>query len=166
MRANTIERIKEMLESNSVKNGPKGCWIYQAGSRDHTGHCKIRYGGKWRQIHRLSAHIHWGFDMDSDILILHRVYCAYPNCWNPEHLYEGNQKDNVRDSIVTGTHVTTNPDIPNSQGLKTHCPHGHLLDGITTTQRYCKTCNKERTKKRRAEEKKEDDGSPVSILSE
>jgi HNH endonuclease len=34
--------------------------------------------------------------------------------------------------------------------MKTHCPHGHSLDGRNNRERYCLTCNRERAGRRTA----------------
>jgi hypothetical protein len=39
---------------------------------------------------------------------------------------------NSLDAVKHGTHYWT---------ARTHCPHGHPLDGMTARQRYCKTCH-------------------------
>src|SRR6188474_3073353 len=128
---------KESLMANTVIVGT--CWLYK-GAQEHGGHCKVRWKGKKVFIHRLSAHLHWGFNMDSDVLILHKIPCMNPNCWNPEHLYEGTHQDNVNDMLVLGTFKNV---IAEAESQKTNCPQGHPLDGIRGNgKRYCKTCNR------------------------
>ncbi|AGT11852.1 HNH endonuclease [Mycobacterium phage ThreeRngTarjay] len=66
---------------------------------------------------------------------LHRDGDMYNNV--PENLYWGDARDNVQDTIRHGRH----------RGVtKTHCPHGHALDGknlyinVTLQSRACKAC--------------------------
>ena len=129
---------KESLLTHTVMDG--GCWLYQGAPHGSTGHCKVRWDGKKVYIHRVSAHLHWGFDLNSPTLILHKVACSHPNCWNPEHLYEGTHRDNAADMKLTGTYKNV---IAERESAKTHCPHGHPLDGMTNRgKRYCLTCNR------------------------
>lgn len=135
-KARTIEQIARLLHNNSIKE-ENGCWLYQ-GSQNDAGnrHCKIFFEGRKVYIHRLSAKIHWNFDLNSSMLILHKTNCPNANCWNPEHLYEGTHSDNTIDMVKTGSH--------NSQtNTKVLCNNGHLLDGVRSNgKRYCKTCNR------------------------
>ena len=129
---------KESLLKNTIID--TDCWLYQGAPHGSTGHCKVRWNGKKVYIHRLSAHLHWGFDLDSPTLILHKICCQHPNCWNPEHLYEGTKKDNIQDSILCGTYKNV---IAEAESARTDCPHGHPLDGVRSNgKRYCKTCNR------------------------
>lgn len=133
---------KESLLKRTLMEG--GCWLFQDVPSEPGGHCKVRWDGKKVYIHRLSAHLHWGFDLNSPVLILHKIACGHPNCWNPEHLYEGTHADNAFDSQMSGTFKNARAE---EEKNRTHCPHGHLLDKVTNKgKRYCSTCNKERAR--------------------
>ncbi len=71
--------------------------------------------------------------------------CDNPPCENVEHLYEGTQRDNVRDMIQRGRHAMSN---------RTHCPQGHEYTEDNTyiqpgrpTRRNCRICINRRTLK-------------------
>lgn len=140
----TPEQILEYLNNNTIKM-PGECWAFMGKPYGSTGHCKVGFNGKKVMLHRLSAHIHWGFDLDSPTLILHKPLCFLPNCWNPEHLYEGTKKDNAQDSILVGTFHFTE--------VTTHCPQGHEYTpentaiNSTSGKKYCKECNRQRAKR-------------------
>lgn len=130
---------ESLLERTLMQDGH---WLFQDAPHGPTGHCKVRWNGKKIFIHRISAYLHWGFDLESSALILHR--CEYPNCWNPEHLYEGTQKDNVADSIEAGTFKNV---IAEEEHNRMRCQFGHPLDGMRSNgKRYCLTCNRIRVK--------------------
>lgn len=147
-KARSIEQILCDLKNNSKIDNFTGCWLYQGSFNDKDDkHCKIRFQGKKVYIHRLSAFIHWNFNLNSLILILHKTNCPNKNCWNPEHLYEGTHRDNTLDTIKIGTYSK-------HQLIRTHCNYGHPLDGIYSSgvnkgKRYCLTCNRERSKNNR-----------------
>lgn len=127
---NDINRIKKKLEDNTIKDSATGCWTYQGATSNGT-HCTLRYyAGKRIYIHRLSANIHWGFDLESSMQILH--WCNNPRCWNPEHLYEGTHDDNMRDKVEATT----------------HCKRGHEFTEENTRiregVRYCRACDRMR----------------------
>src|SRR6188768_921530 len=109
--------LLERLESETIKDG---CWLYM-GTLNTSGHGKLKFNGKTYTVSRLSAYIHWEFDLDSPMQILHSVFCVNPNCWNPEHLREGTPKDNVQDAILCGTFQSAG----DTNRQKTHCPKGH-----------------------------------------
>ena len=137
--------IKESLLKNTVIIGE--CWLYRGTPHNKFGHCKVRWSGKNVYIHRLSAHLHWGFDLNSPNLILHSIFCL-PNCWNPEHLREGTHKDNAQDAILVGKFHYNNQ-------VTTHCPQGHEYTPENTSinsnsgKKYCKECNRQRAAKYR-----------------
>ena len=93
--------LEERYWSKVVKHD--GCWEWTAGTRQNGGYGviatpgkSVARGGTGRQLvaHRLSWEIHNG-PIPENLLVLHR--CDNPPCTNPEHLYLGTQKDNVRD---------------------------------------------------------------------
>jgi hypothetical protein len=69
------------------------------------GYGSFPYNGRNIRVHRLAAYLFRSIPLHSDICVLHKSECLNKACWNPEHTYEGNQKDNVRDSIQAKTHV-------------------------------------------------------------
>jgi hypothetical protein len=81
------------------------CWIW-------TGHCltsKWPYGQFWLgngiqkhiYAHRFSAFLHFGDIQDK--IVCHK--CDNPRCVNPEHLFVGTIKDNMRDMYNKGRNV-------------------------------------------------------------
>lgn len=60
-------------------------------------------GKKKRLVHRIAAAIWLGFDLESDLQVNH--HCDNPPCFNPEHLFIGTQKDNLRDMDAKGRRV-------------------------------------------------------------
>lgn len=145
MDTNTKEKLLERLEAKTVRW--EQCWIYK-GTVDPSGHCRLKFNGKTYTVSRLSAYLHWNFDLNSPMQILHSVLCIHANCWNPAHLREGTPKDNAQDSIMTGTFRNVAADANRE---KTHCPRGHEYSEENTYvtskgQRYCKTCNREKAR--------------------
>jgi len=71
-----------------------GCWEFH-GHANTYDYPQIEYQGR----HQLVSHIAWrimkgkkirnGFQLNHD--------CDNPRCYNPDHLYEGTQADNLRD---------------------------------------------------------------------
>ena len=58
------------------------------------------YGQSWRhgkpyKAHRAAWEEHYNVVLSSDQFLLHK--CDTPACINPDHLYIGNQKDNMQD---------------------------------------------------------------------
>jgi hypothetical protein len=66
--------------------------------------------------------------------------CDNGSCVNPDHLYLGTHKDNMRDMARSGIQL--------GKILKTHCPRGHPYDLRyfygTRYVRICSICNREK----------------------
>jgi len=79
--------------------------------------------------------------IDSKLCVLHKNTCNNKNCFNPKHLYLGNQSDNLQDATKLGKTGQHNRN-------KTHCPKGHEYTKENTYKngngRKCKTCVLER----------------------
>jgi hypothetical protein len=126
----TVEQLIDDMTKKSLL-GDNGCWLFQ-GAKDTGGYCYVSFKNRMISIHRISAHYHWGFGLDSSMNILHK--CNTRNCWNPNHIYEGTQSENMLDMVEAGMHHEKN---------RTTCNYGHSLDGIKKTGwRYCTICDK------------------------
>ncbi len=107
-------------------------WIW-VGGEISTGYGCLSVNKKSALAHITSWELHRG-PIPEGLYTLHK--CDIPLCVNPEHLFLGTQKDNIRDLVEKGRH-------PGS--LKTHCKRGHEFTPentkITTYgSRSCKTC--------------------------
>lgn len=79
-----------------VKKG-EGCWEWQGGTSDR-GYGRIKVNGKMRRAHRVAWALTHGRDPTK--MVLHT--CDNPSCVRPDHLYEGNHAENMRDRAVRG----------------------------------------------------------------
>lgn len=79
-----------------------GCWIYWTQSKRRHPYMSLRAAGKPRTVTvaRVAAWLWLDFDLDSPLEVLHQ--CDKPRCFNPDCLYIGTQKDNVRDAVRRG----------------------------------------------------------------
>jgi hypothetical protein len=79
-----------------------GCWGW-SGSKDGRGYGKIssRAGrkGSPEKAHRVSFEREYG-EIPKDLNVCHS--CDNPECTNPNHLFLGTQKDNMRDCSKKG----------------------------------------------------------------
>lgn len=125
--------LQEKLEINRVIN-INNCWLWTGSTT--RGYGQIRIFNKTYLITRISLHLFKNFDLKSSLYALHT--CDNPTCFNPEHLYVGNQCDNMEDSVnrKRSKRFTT-----------THCPkgHGYTIENTKITtygSRACKICAK------------------------
>ena len=73
-----------------------GCWLIYAGSRH--GYAEVSLNGKRELAHRVSAYLFLGYDLkDKKQQVNHKQSCPHKNCWNPDHLYVGTQRQNIVD---------------------------------------------------------------------
>lgn len=92
----------ELFWSHVEKRGHDDCWLWNG------GRCKSRYPhfnlgstkGTERKAHRISFFLANG--RDANPLVLHT--CDVTQCVNPNHLFEGSNKDNCDDKMRKGRH--------------------------------------------------------------
>ena len=78
--------------------GLSQCWVWQ-GPRCPKGYGVFSFLSKPLGTHRVSRIIHYG-KIPEGKQVLHR--CDNPSCLNPEHLFLGDNKDNVMDRVNRG----------------------------------------------------------------
>lgn len=93
---NPVERFWSRVDKNGTiqSHMQTQCWEYQR-SPSEKQHGIIMVDGKRWMVHRFSWYLLTG--QEPQLNILHK--CDNPPCVNPDHLYEGTQKDNVRDMM-------------------------------------------------------------------
>ena len=75
-----------------------GCWLWLK-ALSVTGYAVLQYGGKVNKVSRLSYGLYKG-EVPDCLHVLHR--CDNPVCINPDHLFLGTDKDNMRDKQAKG----------------------------------------------------------------
>ena len=83
-------KIKQRIEID-----PNGCWLWQ-GSKHRQGYGTIGYRGKPHLTHRISWLVFNG-EIPDKIKVCHK--CDITNCCNPDHLFLGSQKENMKDAF-------------------------------------------------------------------
>jgi len=86
------EKVKEQFYGKTFINSD-GCWIWK-GLLDRIGYGWFTLGKEDFKAHRVSYTVFKG-EIPDGMLVLHT--CDNPSCCNPEHLWLGTQKDNMKD---------------------------------------------------------------------
>lgn len=123
---------ERLLEKRLITDD--GHWLFVGALAK--GHGVIWYNGKLEYVHRLAAYLYF-----------------HKNCFNPDCLYVGSQKQNMMDQSESGRHHMLQ---------KTRCPKGHPYN-LTNTRllthnggkprRDCITCHNESNKRYRESKK-------------
>jgi hypothetical protein len=87
---------EERFWKNVAPEPNSGCWIW-LGRGKRYGH--LRANGQAVPAHRFSLQL-TGVDVPPGAYVLHK--CDVTFCVNPDHLYVGNQQDNMRDAAMRG----------------------------------------------------------------
>jgi len=126
-----IERFMDKVFKTS------SCWIWIA-AFNHGGYGLFRPKDKMVSAHR------WIYEYTNgplnELMCLHK--CNNTSCVNPDHLYAGNQFNNMDDCVKSGRNLNLN---------KTHCPMGHEYSNenvrMSGTRRNCRICGKQSERK-------------------
>lgn len=127
-RRDVVERFRERVQKTD------GCWLWTGDVARRYG--RITIGQRAIRAHRFSYELHVG-RIPKGMMVCHR--CDVPLCVNPDHLFLGSAKDNMKDAVDKRRHA---------QSRKTHCRHGHEYTPENTrwrkahgsVERVCKTC--------------------------
>ena len=140
----------ERIDARYTKPSEDECWVW-TGCLNHDGYGQASAGyvdkkQKMIYTHRAMYELHVG-QIPLNLTIDH--LCRNPACGNPKHL-----------RILTISENISHGDSAN--GRKTHCPQGHEYTDENTyywkqknggTMRQCRTCIKERGRRRHAKAK-------------
>lgn len=73
------------------------CWEWQGSIKQNGyGHIGIGVGKKTEYVHRVAWWLYYGVEPTENVL----HHCDNRRCVRKNHLYEGSQKDNIRDSLA------------------------------------------------------------------
>ena len=133
--------IKTNLWDSVAKGNENDCWPWTA-AQNGAGYGYRRVGNKMMLAHRVIFQEVYGY---MPAVVMHK--CDNPICVNPGHLQAGTYKENTRDMWEKGRQHNPNT-------VKLQCKNGHPFDEentrYTDTQRVCRTCERERMRRRRA----------------
>jgi hypothetical protein len=88
------------LEARSIPEPNSGCWLWEL-SLSTSGYGNLSFGGIIVRAHRLAWWAYRG-EIPDGKFVCHR--CDIRVCCNPDHLFLGNNSDNMRDMVAKQRH--------------------------------------------------------------
>lgn len=132
--------VKRILDCNVNISSETGCWLYTGNIDPVIGYGRVQINGKRYHTHRLSAYLYLNLDLENNKeFACHK--CENRDCFNPEHLYVGDNKSNQDD--VAGNFCKYGHEFTEENTMYRHRKNGHMF-------RNCRICHNERTKRSRA----------------
>jgi hypothetical protein len=124
------------VRARCVESG-SGCLLW-CGFVGAKGYGHTNYRGSTRAVHRKMFEIIHGLTLKTEQFVCHR--CDVPNCCNPDHLFLGNNDENMADKCRKGRH---------HEMKVTACPRGHEYNAANTRinpsgSRACRLCSRAR----------------------
>lgn len=123
------------------------CWLW-TDALNAKGYGQFKLGpGRMVKPHRMAYELSVG-PIPDGLVIDH--LCRVRHCVNPAHMEPVSIAENTRRGDATPPQARVNRE-------KTHCPQGHAYDEANTGhyrgRRYCRTCQNEYSRRRRARQK-------------
>jgi hypothetical protein len=133
---------KERFYANVAAKSAGGCWLWGAG-KSAGGYGVTYVGGRRKQATHVAFYLHHGRWPASGLVVLHS--CDVPGCVNPEHLREGTQSANVKESYTKGRRNIGTVAARKRGRDRNLCRNGHvIIPGFAADKYRCFTCMKER----------------------
>lgn len=137
------DSVEQKFLSRTIPEPNTGCLLW-TGAEGLDGYGLFSVFGKTLRAHRV-AWMLWRGPIPQGpgalgVIVCHR--CDTPFCVNPDHLFLGTQRDNIRDCIAKGRSGVTG---------STHCLAGHEWNAENTYirpdgNRGCRPCNARRVR--------------------
>jgi hypothetical protein len=158
--------MTERIWANCRVDPVTGCWLWTL-SVDKDGYGSVKVSGRTRHAYRESYEAFIG-PVPAGLTIDHVCHtrdetcpggrtCPHRACVNPAHM----EPVTVRENIERGRsdHLRNFADYYAERRAATHCPNDHPWDEVntrwTSTQRICRTCQREAMRRHRAKKARE-----------
>jgi len=139
--------VNERFEKFVMPVPESGCWLWLGRVDPDSGYGQFSLNDRITRAHRAAWLLYRG-DIPAGRLVLHR--CDVRCCVNPNHLFLGSHKDNMRDCITKGRFRAGRGGGPKGSNVypQTHCKRGHPFSGDNlyispgSKRRFCRECHR------------------------
>lgn len=91
--------LRRIFRRSRIEDG--GCWMY-GGAKNSNGYGVLSVCNSDMLVHRISFEA-FKHPIGNGLFVCHR--CDTPGCFNPEHLFQGTQSENIQDCVNKGRHA-------------------------------------------------------------
>jgi len=98
--------LERRLYARRIIEEETGCWLW-TGYKNKLGYGEMGFMGRKERVHRVAAWLWLDYEFEQPEMWIMRQHvlhtCNTPACFNPEHLYLGDNVANSRDAREAGT---------------------------------------------------------------
>lgn len=136
-----VEFTKEWINSIPKTINSNGCWIPANIPTTSHGYVRVAIHRKEFKLHRIVMCVFNQIEYNNMKIVSRHSKDCIRACFNPKHITCGSDSDNIRDSVLYGTHKETRKLVCPKCGSE-YRKHKRRRFSKVTWERYCRVCSR------------------------